>query len=49
MKEMTAMQAAYWLGRQHDCLLDGVAAHLYAEFDGQALNRQALTQAVRAL
>lgn len=49
MKEMTAMQAAYWLGRQHDCLLDGVAAHLYAEFDGQALNRQALTEAVRAL
>ncbi|QYO70669.1 hypothetical protein KTC41_03285 [Vibrio cholerae] len=40
---MTAMQAAYWLGRQHDCLLDGVvAAHLYAKFDGRARSHDEL-------
>ncbi len=49
MKEMTAMQAAYWLGRQKGSAMEGLAAHLYAEFDGRDLNREALSMAVRAL
>ncbi|VEI64439.1 Phenyloxazoline synthase MbtB [Serratia fonticola] len=34
MKSLTPMQAASWVGRHSAQALGGVAAHLYAEFDG---------------
>ncbi|QUG73800.1 amino acid adenylation domain-containing protein [Erwinia sp. E602] len=49
MKALTAMQAASWVGRQSEPHLGGVAAHLYAEFDGHALDAGRLRQAVEAL
>ncbi|WP_445482851.1 non-ribosomal peptide synthetase [Rhodococcus erythropolis] len=32
--KLATMQHAYWIGRRDDQQLGGVAAHLYAEFDG---------------
>lgn len=49
MKSLTAMQAASWVGRQSPVALGGVAAHLYAEFDGAITDVPRLTQAVDAL
>lgn len=49
MRELTAMQAAYWVGRNTTGALGGVAAHLYAEFDGDAVDPERLRQAVRRL
>ncbi|NNS10146.1 amino acid adenylation domain-containing protein [Erwinia sp. JH02] len=49
MKALTAMQAASWVGRQSESHLGGVAAHLYAEFDGNGLDAERLSQAVDAL
>ncbi|WP_020376730.1 condensation domain-containing protein [Pantoea sp. A4] len=49
MKALTTMQAAYWVGRQTDGPLSGVAAHLYAEFDREGMQVAPLEKAVRAL
>ncbi len=46
---LSAMQAAYWVGRQSQQPLCGVAAHLYTEFDGVDLDPQRLCAAVDAL
>ncbi|PJX24106.1 hypothetical protein CAP48_11415 [Advenella sp. S44] len=46
MRELTAMQAANWFGRGADVALGGVSAHLYAEFDGHALDLQRLSAAL---
>ena len=43
------MQAAYWVGRKTTGFLGGVAAHLYAEFDGDNISPARLRQAVRTL
>ncbi len=43
------MQAAYWTGRQFEQTGDGVASHLYTEFDGQNIDAGRLQQAVRQL
>ncbi len=43
------MQAAYWVGRHAAGPLGGVAAHLYAEFDGCGIDVARLRRAVRAL
>lgn len=49
MNELTAMQAAYWFGRNMKITLGGVAAHLYAEFDGQNIDTERLKQALARL
>ncbi|MBQ1784191.1 MAG: amino acid adenylation domain-containing protein [Gammaproteobacteria bacterium] len=49
MNELTGMQAAYWVGRQASGPLTGVSAHLYAEFDGSAIDVGRMSQAVRRL
>ncbi|EMB3517666.1 amino acid adenylation domain-containing protein [Escherichia coli] len=49
MKSLTPMQAASWVGRQSPQSLGGVAAHLYAEFDGFIHDSARFQQAVNAL
>ncbi|HFG3752780.1 TPA: amino acid adenylation domain-containing protein [Escherichia coli] len=49
MKSLTPMQAASWVGRQSPQALGGVAAHLYAEFDGFIHDSARFRQAVNAL
>ncbi|HDZ8908524.1 TPA: peptide synthetase, partial [Aeromonas dhakensis] len=49
MKELTAMQAACWMGRSAHAHLGGVSAHLYAEFDGPALDLARLHGALERL
>ncbi|MGV7963091.1 condensation domain-containing protein [Photorhabdus tasmaniensis] len=49
MRELTTMQAAYWIGRQYEQTLGGVTAHLYAEFDGTELDLERLKAAVQYL
>ncbi|WP_448956187.1 amino acid adenylation domain-containing protein [Labrys neptuniae] len=46
MRELTVMQAAYWVGRQSVSAMGGVAAHLYAEFDQHGLDPDRLGRAV---
>ncbi|MFT3898735.1 MAG: amino acid adenylation domain-containing protein [Gordonia sp. (in: high G+C Gram-positive bacteria)] len=47
---LAPMQHAYWVGRTDAADLGGVAAHLYAEFDGDGtLDPEALARAVSAL
>ncbi|GAA2057488.1 non-ribosomal peptide synthetase [Streptomyces cheonanensis] len=43
------MQHAYWIGRQDDQPLGGVAAHFYAELDGHGVEPGRLATAVTAL
>ncbi|EKR9889581.1 AMP-binding protein [Salmonella enterica] len=49
MKSLNLMQAASWVGRQSSQALGGIAAHLYAEFDGFILDSLRFQQAVSAL
>ncbi|OBK19439.1 non-ribosomal peptide synthetase [Mycobacterium asiaticum] len=46
---LAPMQHAYWIGRSDEQELGGVAAHLYVEFDGTAIDPQRLERAVDAL
>jgi mycobactin phenyloxazoline synthetase len=46
---LAPMQHAYWIGRTDEVALGSVAAHLYVEFDGSAVDPTALEAAVRAL
>lgn len=46
---LATMQHAYWIGRDSEQSLGGVAAHLYAEFDGEGVDAQRLDRAVDAL
>ncbi|MFE5858121.1 amino acid adenylation domain-containing protein [Streptomyces sp. NPDC056500] len=46
---LATMQHAYWVGRSDEQALGGVAAHLYAEFDGQGVEPERLSRAVDAL
>ncbi|MFJ7243059.1 amino acid adenylation domain-containing protein [Kitasatospora sp. NPDC098652] len=47
--ELALMQHAYWVGRQQDQELGGVAAHFYNEFDGEGVDPVRLEAAVRAV
>ncbi|EGU56847.1 Non-ribosomal peptide synthetase protein, partial [Vibrio nigripulchritudo ATCC 27043] len=49
MKELTTIQAAYLVGRQSGQSMGGVAAHIYAEFDGENINEERLAFAVTRL
>ncbi|MGO3327679.1 non-ribosomal peptide synthetase [Gordonia sp. (in: high G+C Gram-positive bacteria)] len=44
--ELATMQHAYWVGRQDGQALGGVAAHLFAEFDGEGVDAARLERAV---
>jgi mycobactin phenyloxazoline synthetase len=46
---LATMQHAYWIGRTDEQELGGVAAHLYAEFDGRDLDPVRLRRAVDLL
>ncbi|AHH18367.1 non-ribosomal peptide synthetase [Nocardia nova SH22a] len=46
---LATMQHAYWIGRRSEQSLGGVAAHLYAEFDGGAVDPERLRGAVGEL
>ena len=46
---LAAMQHAYWIGRSDEQELGGVAAHLYVEFDGDAVDPARLDNAVSDL
>lgn len=46
---LATMQHAYWIGRSDDQQLGGVAAHLYVEFDGRAVDPVQLERAVANL
>ncbi|WP_018180261.1 non-ribosomal peptide synthetase [Jongsikchunia kroppenstedtii] len=43
---LATMQHAYWVGRQDGQALGGVAAHLFAEFDGAGVDADRLERAV---
>ncbi|WP_132993153.1 non-ribosomal peptide synthetase [Gordonia zhaorongruii] len=43
---LATMQHAYWVGRQDGQALGGVAAHLFAEFDGRGVDADRLERAV---
>ncbi len=47
--DLATMQHAYWLGRRQDQRLGGVAAHLYAEFDGAGVEPERFRRAVDRL
>jgi mycobactin phenyloxazoline synthetase len=46
---LAPMQHAMWVGREGDQQLGGVAGHLYVEFDGDAIDPDALRRAATAL
>ncbi|MFT4043878.1 MAG: amino acid adenylation domain-containing protein [Gordonia sp. (in: high G+C Gram-positive bacteria)] len=46
---LATMQHAYWVGRRDEQSMGGVAAHLYAEFDGADLDPERLERAVHDL
>src|ERR1700744_5884417 len=46
---LATMQHAYWIGRSDEQELGGVAAHLYVEFDGGAVDPARLENAVADL
>jgi mycobactin phenyloxazoline synthetase len=46
---LAPLQHAYWIGRQEGQQWGGVAAHLYTEFDGPALDPERLSRAVDAV
>jgi mycobactin phenyloxazoline synthetase len=46
---LAGMQHAYWIGRSDEQELGGVAAHLYVEFDGGAIDPVRLERAVGEL
>jgi mycobactin phenyloxazoline synthetase len=46
---LATMQHAYWIGRAEEQELGGVAAHLYVEFDGIAIDPVRLEHAVAGL
>ena len=46
MRELTSMQAACWIGRTAHADLGKVSAHLYAEFDGRALDLERLRESL---
>ncbi|MFK3943456.1 amino acid adenylation domain-containing protein [Pseudomonas monteilii] len=46
MKTLTSMQAACWSGRSASAELGNVAAHLYVEFEGPALEAERLERAL---
>ncbi|ORV14029.1 non-ribosomal peptide synthetase [Mycobacterium celatum] len=46
---LATMQHAYWIGRSDEQQLGGVAAHLYVEFDGSAVDPANLEGAVAEL
>ncbi|MGV7963334.1 amino acid adenylation domain-containing protein [Photorhabdus tasmaniensis] len=49
MRELTSMQAACWVGRNVQTNLGGVAAHLYAEFDGYDIEVERFKQALECV
>ena len=46
---LATMQHAYWIGRSDEQELGGVAAHIYVEFDGKAIDPGRLERAVSDL